>query len=78
MGILSNALGLGRHADCKTCETPIAEQGGNKSKRWTAAPVIPRAGQRGQLNGDGSINIDGTACNGSPTGKHQPAHGSRW
>lgn len=74
--ILSNLIGLGRHADCKNCEIPVAEQGGNKSNRWTSAPVIPPNGKRGQLNADGSVNLDGLACNASKTGKHQPRPGS--
>lgn len=76
--ILSNILGLGRHGECGTCDVPIAEEGGNQTGRWRAAPIIPPAGQRGQKNQDGSVNLDGTACNDSRTGKHHPRPGSLW
>lgn len=74
--ILSNVLGLGRHADCKTCDVKIAEEGGNRTNRWRGVSNPVESNQRNDR--DGSRNIDGTACNDSRTGKHQPKPGSIW
>lgn len=75
--ILSNLVGLGRHAECNNCSDPIAE-GGNKTGRWIAAPVLRPSGQTGHQNADGTANLDSQKCNDSADGKHRPAPGSLW
>lgn len=71
-----NALGIPRHADCKNCGDPVAQNPENG--RWSAFAVLRPSGQTGHQNADGSANIDGTACNDSKTGKHQAEPGSIW